>query len=132
MYVKDNFKTGTPVTCDPRLAAARHFCNEHGEALVTAAALLGGARWESRALGLLEAMSGADRLTRGLERDLVALHGLLALDHVDDLDSVEAARFAEIHPADPRVEDLCRLTDRLGTLLGEIAGPPSPAAAAAA
>jgi len=38
---------------------------------------------------------------------------LLSLDRVDDPESLEASRFAQIDPADPAVEKICKLTDAL-------------------
>ena len=48
-----------------------------------------------------------------MRQDLVGLHRLLSLDCVDDCTSLEAARYAEIDPASPIVEDICELTDLL-------------------
>ena len=124
----------------PRIDLVRRFLARHSEALAQAADLLGGPAAEGRARRLTEAAGRAPRLSRSLQRELEALHGLLALENVADLDGVEAACFAEIDPASPLVEEVCLLTDELTRLLDELdrldeeAVPPvlRPAAARAA
>lgn len=74
-----------------------------GYRLVTAADLLGGSRWAVRAQKVVEAVSsGAELVTQ--REPLVALHSLLHLELMNDLESEEAARFAAVNPDDPRAE----------------------------
>ena len=124
----------------PRIDLVRRFLGQHSEALAQAADLLGGPQAEGRARRLAGAAAPAPRLSPALRRELEALHALLSLEDVADLDGVEAACFAEIDPASPLVEEVCLLTDELTRLLDELdrldeeAAPPAlrPAAARAA
>lgn len=96
------------------------FLGDHGDALVEAAELLGGTPAWPRCIRLRGRVRKATRVDPGLLRELRALHRLLTLEAVDDLDSEEAGRFAMIDPADPVVHGLCALADALGDLLAEI------------
>ncbi|WP_432256609.1 hypothetical protein [Limimaricola sp. AA108-03] len=93
--------------------ALRRFLLGHAEALVSAAGLLGEQPAVRRTARLLEELVDAPRLTRRLRLELVELHRLLALDRVDEPESLEAACFAKIDPASPAVEEICELTDML-------------------
>ncbi|WP_159964066.1 hypothetical protein [Profundibacterium mesophilum] len=48
-----------------------------------------------------------------MERELNALEDLLGLENVQEMDSVEAERFARIDPSDPVVEEICLRLDGL-------------------
>ena len=126
----------SPQSGDPRIQLLRRFLGRHGEALAQAADLLGGPSAEGRARRLAGAAAHAPRMSRSLQRELEALHRLLALEDVADLDGVEAACFAEIDPASPLVEEVCLLSDELTRLLDELdrlneeAAPPAAARAA--
>lgn len=74
-----------------------------GDDLIDAAALLGGPKWAARAARVVDAIS-AHRDPTGSLQDLRALRRLLNLELVDELTSVEAGRFAAIHPDDPRAD----------------------------
>jgi hypothetical protein len=91
--------------------ALAQFLLDRAEALVSAAALLGGQPAVRRTARLLEELVDAPCLTRRLRGELVELHRLLSLDRVDDPESIEAGCFAEIDPASPAVEEICELTD---------------------
>ncbi len=91
----------------------RAFMSLHYEALQNAAVLLGGQPALRRTQVLLDEFMSAPRLTRRITRELVALHDLLTLRNVHDLERIEAGCFAEIDPASPIVEDLCLLTEAL-------------------
>ena len=130
----------SPQGDDARVRLLRRFLAQHGEALAQAADLLGGPAAEGRARRLAEAAGRAPRLSRSLQGELEALHRLLSLEDVADLDGVEMACFAAIDPASRLVEEVCLLTDELTRLLDEFdrldqeAAPPAmrPAAARAA
>lgn len=55
----------------------------------------------------------ARSLTRRLRYRIAALHGLLTLSNVHDIETLEVACFAELDPASPIVEELCLLTEGL-------------------
>ena len=105
--------TISPSPLNAMETALARFLLDHAEALIIAAALLGGQSAVRSTSSLLEKFVDAPRLTRTLRHELVELHRLLALDRVDDLESLEAACFAEIDPASPAVEEICALTDAL-------------------
>lgn len=102
------------------LGLALRFAEDHRDALLNASELLGGPGAERRCMKLLDDLREAKTLTRRLRAELVDLHRLLVLDRIDDLESVEAACFAEMSPADSRVHDICLLADRLHDLLRAI------------
>ena len=105
---------------DARIELLARFWAQHGEALAQAADLLGGPAAEGRARRLAEVAAHAPRLSRALLRELEALHALLSLEAVDDLDGPEAGFFYAIDPASPVVEEVCLLTDELTALLEAI------------
>ncbi|MBU2963045.1 hypothetical protein KO516_19860 [Citreicella sp. C3M06] len=72
--------------------------------LVSSAELLGGKDWETRSLAVAEAMARGE-VPEAVEEDLKDLHRLLKLEFADDIESEEAARFAAVHPDDPRADD---------------------------
>jgi len=81
--------------------AFRRWLREDGDTLVAAADLLGGPKWARHATAVVTcARSGGDLQSR--RRDLARLARLLRLELVDDLSRPEAARFAALHPDDPR------------------------------
>ncbi len=93
--------------------AVYQFMSEHAEALVSAARLLGGDMAAQRTDQLIDEVSQGAPLCRHLRAEFVDLHRLLSLQAVDDLESIEAACFAEIDPASPVVEEVCLLSDGL-------------------
>lgn len=48
-----------------------------------------------------------------MRRELDAMESLLGLDHVHDLDRIEAERFAAIDPMSPVIEEICLLLEGL-------------------
>lgn len=82
-------------------------------ALCSAAALLGGRAAEARFQRLVDDLCVTSSMTPRICRELNALEDLLALEHVDDLNRIEAERFASIDPGDPVVEEVCLLLDGL-------------------
>lgn len=101
----------------PDFTDLRHFVLSYREALANAAALLAGARGarsvELLAAGLTECAEPSRRTWAAL-RDLL---GILTLEHVHDPDREECALFAVLEPTDPRVEEICLLTDGLRDVL---------------
>ncbi|MET4128365.1 hypothetical protein [Roseovarius sp. MBR-6] len=84
--------------------AFRRWLCDDGDTLIAAADLLGGATWARRANALVDcAREGGDLHTH--RRTLARLARLLRLEFVDDLSGLEAARFADVHPDDPRATD---------------------------
>ncbi|PVA07505.1 hypothetical protein [Thalassorhabdomicrobium marinisediminis] len=101
--------------------ALHHFAETHNQAIQNAALLLGGRHWLARAQRLLTDLCNPHPLTRRIAREAKALLSLLELDHVDKLNSIEAACFAMLDPEDPYVEEICLLTDLLRDALDDAA-----------
>lgn len=105
--------TIAPCPSDAAKLSLAQFLLGHAEAVVAAAALLGGQPAERRTARLIEKFVDAPRLSSRLRQEFVELHRLLALELVNDLDDPEAVCFAEINPASSAVEEICLLTDEL-------------------
>lgn len=90
------------------------FLSPHRTGLENAAVLLGGPMAARRVRGLIDALSmPKPAMTRWIGREFVALHRLLSLEDVANLDRPEAHFFSLIDPADPAVAEVCLLTDGL-------------------
>ncbi|MFD0978390.1 hypothetical protein [Tropicimonas aquimaris] len=89
------------------------FLDEHRGALLSAAGLLGGRDGLSLVRVLFDGIGRGGLATRGVRRRLAGLLALLSLQHVGDPERIESACFSEIDPMDPRVEEICLLTDGL-------------------
>lgn len=111
----DNFNTPntSPRTDHVTISHIRMFLWEHGGGLEEAARLLGGLQWARRVRRLCADARHGSLPRRMCLREMHALLGLLRLECADDLASVEARCFSDIHPADPRVFEICLLTDYL-------------------
>ncbi|PVA06182.1 hypothetical protein [Thalassorhabdomicrobium marinisediminis] len=103
--------------------ALHHFAETLNQAIQNAALLLGGRHWLARAQRLLTDLNDAQPIMRRITGEAKALLSLLELDHVDKMDSIEAACFAMPDPEDPYVEEVCRLTDLLRDALDDAAQP---------
>ena len=103
---------GTALNTDV-VARTRCFLNEHGAALQTCAAALGGDRWQRRALALCEAVKDGCLSSKSCLKELNALLALLSLERVGQLEPDECGYFGLVEPDDPRVHDLCLMSDRL-------------------
>ena len=113
--------------CDT-LFRIRVFLATQAPGLEAAAQLLGGQRWSGRVRQLCVDVSDGSLPSRACLRELKALLGLLRLESVYDLTSEEAACFAMIDPTDPRIFEICLITDRLAQFLDEYqARPPADA-----
>ena len=84
-----------------------------GDSLVASAALLGGRKWAARARTVVEAaQTGGDLAARCGE--LHELNRLLRLEFTTDIKSLEARRFAAVHPDDPRADIARHCAGELG------------------
>ena len=99
------------------LRAVNYFMQSNIEAVQNASLLLGGPRALNRFQKLLDDLRAAVVLTRRMKREMKALHDLLTLQHVADPEREECGFFSNIDPADPAVEDICRLSDGLTSIL---------------
>ncbi|WP_101068331.1 hypothetical protein [Roseovarius salinarum] len=86
---------------------------DEGDSLVASAELLGGPRWAERA-GAVAAAAQAGHDLAARRGELDALHRLLRLEFTDAIGSVEARRFAAVHPDDPRAHVARRCAEVLG------------------
>ena len=111
---------------DATLSALHVFVQDHQDALINAASLLSGNKGRKVIANLAAALEHAARRGPAAEKAAWELLGILSLERVHEVDSVEAERFACIDPADPRVEEICLLTDQLREALE--AGPDHPPA----
>jgi len=96
------------------------FFVERQEALEHAAWLLGGSASAGMVVEIAQALGrdlGITRRTRSRLRDLL---GLLTLEHVHDMDRIEAGLFSQLDPTDPVVEEICLLADGLQSALREM------------
>jgi hypothetical protein len=84
-----------------------------GDSLVASADLLGGRKWATRARAVVDAAKAGNDLAarRG---ELHALNRLLRLEFTSDVKSVEARRFAAVHPDDPRACGARHCAEALG------------------
>lgn len=110
-----------------QLAPLRQFLGESRDGLLDAAVLLAGPLGARLVHGIADDLAAQVRLSRRTERVLFALLDLLELRHVYDPERDESSHFAALSPCDPRVEDLCALTDDYRDAL-EAAGLDHPSA----
>lgn len=92
-------------------AALRSFAEEHCEALLNAAELLGATEGLSVAQSVLDGLAQSHPPSVRTLAACVDLLDLLTLRHVHDPSRIEAAQFATIDPAWPIVEEICLLAD---------------------
>ena len=94
-------------------SALHHLFHEKREGLKSAAILLAGARGGR----LVDDLSMRLADDRELSRSALHLAGnlldVLALEFVHDFEREEAMLFAQIEPGDPRVDEICLLTEEL-------------------
>ncbi|QFT94006.1 hypothetical protein FIU86_14245 [Roseovarius sp. THAF9] len=84
-----------------------------GDRLVASADLLGGRKWAARARSVVEAAkTGNDLAAR--RGEILALCRLLHLELTNYISSVEARRFAAVHPDDPPACDARHCAEALG------------------
>ncbi len=107
------------------LFAVQAWLDEHGTAAANAARLLRGAAAADGVFRLIHDVRHAERFSRLMRTRLEALHRLLSLE---DADRDPFPSMLPLHPADPRVLEICLLADNLSSLLSEIA-PAQPVAA---
>lgn len=105
----------------PKLGLVRRFLRDHRTALALAARRLGGPGASARVFLLCEAVRHTRRLTRAQSSQLVDFHQLLTLEYVSDPDRIECGLFAQINPTSKFVDDCCVLSEKLESLLRQIA-----------
>lgn len=107
----------------PARQMASDYLMEHAKALANAAGLLGGT---SAALGVeslvCEVQSETGRLSLHTRRRLARLHALLSLEQTDDTDLELLDYSCAIDPCDPRVHEICMLSEGLAALLHDLDG----------
>src|SRR5690606_23501652 len=106
---------------DRALGLTKDFFDGHGEAMLNAAAMLGGPAAHRRCLRLIADIARSVVLSKALKHELVWLHRLVMLDFVGDPEREETVRFMALDIRDPRVEEICFEADRLSDLLVAIA-----------
>lgn len=84
-----------------------------GDSLVASAELLGGRKWAARARAVVEAAKAGNDLAARIG-ELHELNRLLSLEFTTDIKSIEARRFAAVHPDDPRADIARRCAEALG------------------
>lgn len=109
-----------PENRDKALDFARCLFFDHGHELAEAAARLGGACGEAKVVACALQIENASGMTYRIGRELHSLHRLLSLADVGDPERLETELFAALSPAEPEVEMICLLTDRLAELLEEV------------
>lgn len=102
------------------LALARGFMVEHGDALATAADLLGGRPAFGRYCRLVTGLRRGSLSARQIQREFTYLYELLRLERVGDLDGEETGVFALIDPGSPEVHEMCLLTEAVERLLAAL------------
>jgi hypothetical protein len=102
------------------LDEVRCFFFDHGHDLSDAVRLIAGAPGEARVIALALDLENAVTLDGGIRRELAVLHALLALEHVQEGDPVEAFLLSGLGPASRKVETICLLTDLLEDLLSKV------------
>lgn len=108
----DTIKTYTTMPSNAQVLRA--YVYDHHEALLNAAALLGGQPGARLARSVIDGCGDPEMPSCRTMRRLDDLLDLLMLEHVHDPDRIEAARFATIDPASAVVEEICLLADGLG------------------
>lgn len=97
---------------DP-LKDLREFFQDRSEALQNSAARLGGQPALRCVHALMDDLAIQPRMTRSMKSNFAKLQDVLTLEHVHDVNSLEAGLFADVDPASPFVEEICLLSDEL-------------------
>lgn len=106
----------------PTLLTCLTWLMDHSDALLCASRLVGGDLSARRTARLIEAAASQTTVSRLFLADLDWLHGLLLLRNADDPDSIEAACFADIDPADPAIFEICALAEELREHIDAVRG----------
>lgn len=106
---------------DRALELTKDFFREHGDAMLNAAAMLGGPAAHRRCLRLYANIAESAVLSKALKHELIWLHRLLMLEFVGDPVREETAFFMAVDLLDPCVDEVCLVADRLFDLLVAIA-----------
>ncbi|ULB09182.1 hypothetical protein ORIO_04485 [Cereibacter azotoformans] len=107
------------------LLAVQAWLDHHGLAAANAARLLAGATAAEGVHRLISDLREASALSRLMRTRLHTLHRLLSLEDADD---APFPSMLPLHPADPRVMEICLLADSLAALVEDIGLPPAVAA----
>lgn len=97
----------------------RDFVEQHRDGLLNAANLLSGRSDARLARAVIDGLASPAAPSRRVMRAVCELRDLLTLEHVHHLAREEAAHFAAIDPADPRVEEICAIADGLCAALDD-------------
>lgn len=97
----------------PSTPSPAAFVLSNAAALCSAALLLGGRDAEARVRRLIDDICVSLCTTSHMRGELDTIESLLGLEHVHDLDRIEAERFAEIDPMSPVIEEICILLEGL-------------------
>lgn len=89
------------------------FFRAQSEVLQNASVLLEGQPALRCTQRLLDGIENNGPLSSQLRSEPISLDHLLSLQNVHDFDCIEAAGFADMDPASPETEDICRICDRL-------------------
>jgi hypothetical protein len=109
--VARKFSAAEPIDdCDPPI---HRFIEDHRDALLNSAGLLGGRAGVNLVEEIIDALSRDNDLSRRTIRLLHDLEDLLALENVGDPDRAETGYFSAIDILDPVVDEICLLTDGL-------------------
>lgn len=106
----------------PTLLTCLTWLMGHSDALLCASRLLGGDLSARRTARLIEAAASQTTVSRLFLADLDWLHGLLSIRNADDPDSIEAACFADIDPADHAIFEICALAEELREHIDAVRG----------
>lgn len=110
-----------PVRITHARQLAREFFSLHGVALANAARLIGGNRAESRVQSLIEEIrEGSGGLSIYTRHRIKRLNALLSLDTFDDIEGDLLDLSCAIDLSDPRIHDICLLSEALAELLLQI------------
>lgn len=101
----------------PAFYPLRYYLSAQGDDLIACCGWLGGDRWHLLAQSFVHSVLRGDASGPLQVNLLHRLHALLSLELLDDLDSDEAAIFADLDLDDPRVGNCCRHTEALAACL---------------
>jgi len=111
MYLQTSFDPSIATPAEE--ADLRDLMQNQASAFLHSCELLAGKPGAKLVWDVLDALTRTPKLTRRLQTHLAQMLEILSLEHVHDTNRPEAGYFARINPADPAIEEICLLTDRL-------------------
>lgn len=102
------------------LSSMARYLRSQGDDLIACCGWLGGERWRLLAQSFVHSVLHGDAAGPLQVNLLHRVHALLSLELLDDLDSDEAAIFADLDLNDPLVGNCCLHTDALAACLHAI------------